>query len=395
MKESILKQYERVHGTVVDALRKSPIPARLFGPPKGTIPDIREWIISLPQKSKRERDFSGYRYEKIHDRQGFARKSPRVLGKNQSLLIAESSGFEPEAFRAWLPNARVITRTGVVISPDDRIFEQSCSWGGNLFVSDIEFNSLKRHLKGQRLVGSYTTILSRSWSNYSHWFLECLTRLCVLDGLPPMPIILPRNLSAWHKESLSLLGVGENRWVQLDEGCYEVDQLCFPSFAGWTGRPATWAICGLRDKLLKGYQRTTPKKVYISRAGSQHRRVVNEDAIIKALESEGFVVYSGDQMALADKVRLFADAEIIVGVHGAGMTNVVAAQPGTKIIEVFDPAHFVECYCNVAESLDLPYWYMFAENESLRRGEPVRKGYDDISICIDELLRGINAVSAA
>jgi capsular polysaccharide biosynthesis protein len=44
-------------------------------------------------------------------------------------------------------------------------------------------------------------------------------------------------------------------------------------------------------------------------------------------------------MSVADQISLFADAEVIVGPTGAGLTNAVFAAPGSKVVEI-QPENF-------------------------------------------------------
>src|SRR5207237_6882 len=158
----------------------------------------------------------------------------------------------------------------------------------------IEYNSLRRALMPEKLSGRFATLISRHDSSYYHWFTECLPRLYILESQQSAPILLRDGLRDWQIESLALLGVPSGRIVQLPEGCYELDHLYFSSFPGyatftsdWTfafaDRPLKW----LREQFCGTQQLNKEKRVYVSREGVAHRRVINEDAVMGALEREG------------------------------------------------------------------------------------------------------------
>ena len=44
-----------------------------------------------------------------------------------------------------------------------------------------------------------------------------------------------------------------------------------------------------------------------------------------------------DGMSVSEQAQLFANAEAVVGVHGAALTNLVFAAPGTRVVEIFPP----------------------------------------------------------
>ena len=43
-------------------------------------------------------------------------------------------------------------------------------------------------------------------------------------------------------------------------------------------------------------------------------------------------------MSVRDQIDHFAAADAIVGLHGAGLTNLVFAKPGARVLEIFAPA---------------------------------------------------------
>ena len=48
----------------------------------------------------------------------------------------------------------------------------------------------------------------------------------------------------------------------------------------------------------------------------------------------------------------------------------------------------------MAASLEHDYWYLLAENVSVLSDAPVRKGYDDLIVPVDKLLKTLSAASA-
>jgi capsular polysaccharide biosynthesis protein len=79
------------------------------------------------------------------------------------------------------------------------------------------------------------------------------------------------------------------------------------------------------------------RRLYISRADAQQRRVINEDEIRSELTRRGFDILVPSATSFREQVSLCASAAWIVGPHGAGLTNAVFAAPGATLIE-FHPA---------------------------------------------------------
>jgi capsular polysaccharide biosynthesis protein len=392
MKQRLINLYSQLHTAATALARRSPVPTRVFGPPKGIIPDLKSWTERYRERRGLSADDCWYEmaYPPGLRRDFTSHPEPQTLPSAAPPFPSKRQVPQPECFNACIPRARVVTRTGIVISPDDRVFEQSCVFPEPVFTADIEYNTLRPMLKPVRLSGDFIVMASRFYSNYYHWLTDCATRLCIIDKLPEVPVLLPRKLSDWQSESLDLLGIEPARRLQLDEGCYEVDRLYFP-FTGTTGNTHSLALQELRRRYSGERAPVAGKRLYVARSDAGYRRLVNEAEVARALEGEGFQIVEGSKLSLKEKVALFADAEIIVGVHGAGLASLIFAPPGSIVLEIHDPEHPVPSNYLLSASLEQRYWCLLGENESKRRGEPVRKGYDDVSVSLEELTRTLQA----
>lgn len=419
MKSAVLKSYEWLHSTLLAGVRHLPVSSKAFGPPKGLIPDMREWVVDY----KAGHPDSECWYRKIHDAVSIQYGPPRSLEEMAPVFLEDQNTRQPEVFIASIPRPRLLSRSGIIIAPDDRVFEESCAWKDYFFTRDAEYNTLRRKLKPTILPGSYITLISRHANSYYHWFTECLSRLCIAESLPSVPVLLNYGLRDWQLESLALMGIASERQLQLPDGCYEVDQLYFPSFPGyatftteWTFSWADWTLIKLREQLCGTQTIKTDKRIYVSREGAGHRRVLNEEPLMRALEREGVLVIETSRLSIQEKINLFADAALVVGAHGAGLTHSLFAPSGSSLVEVLDPAKVISTYYRMAAALGQNYWYLFGENQAMKSRTPQshspidplwpfeagadsvtgsRKGFDDLVIPIDLLLRTIETATSS
>jgi hypothetical protein len=95
------------------------------------------------------------------------------------------------------------------------------------------------------------------------------------------------------------------------------------------------ALTTLAEKLSGSHAGVAKRRIYISRNDAKARRVANEEDLAPVLADLGFEVHILKGMPLAEQVRLFQEAEIVTGPHGAGLTNIAWCRPGTKIVEFF------------------------------------------------------------
>ena len=91
---------------------------------------------------------------------------------------------------------------------------------------------------------------------------------------------------------------------------------------GWS----TAYFSDLRERAWKQYCTTaggTPRFIYVSRSDATHRNVRNEDEVCAVLSALGFEIVCPGQMSFEEQVNIFSEARLIIGAHGAGMTNVL------------------------------------------------------------------------
>ncbi|HEX8077525.1 MAG TPA: glycosyltransferase family 61 protein, partial [Chthoniobacterales bacterium] len=82
------------------------------------------------------------------------------------------------------------------------------------------------------------------------------------------------------------------------------------------------------------------RRLYVSRKHAI-RTVVNEEEVEAYLGSAGFETVLPERHDIASQIQMFNDAEIVLGVKGAGMTNIVYSQPSAKAV-IFSPGTFID-----------------------------------------------------
>ena len=71
----------------------------------------------------------------------------------------------------------------------------------------------------------------------------------------------------------------------------------------------------------------------------------------------GLRVFDPAGLSMAEQAELFAGAEVIVGPHGAGLTNMIFADPDRcQVVELPMRPHVNRCFGYMAQALGLGYW---------------------------------------
>jgi hypothetical protein len=276
-------------------------------------------------------------------------------------------GVCSDCFILKIPNAKVQGIDGTIFV-DDTIIDEMV-WQG-LFQPLITIPKIAED-KIIKVSGRVAVIAQPLYDYYFHWFQDVLARLALLEmqGIEYDYLYVPTN-KKFMKETLELWGIDSRKIISPEDKdfCIQADEVIVPSYvvnknqgfnkyAGFHQNPLTSQY--VSQKLIKAAQasdfaqptffgygshgkastdmsdRHFAKRIFISRKDAPKRKILNEDAIFKLFETKGFVRYELSKLSVAEQILLFNQAEMVVGEHGAGMTNCLFCQPGTKVIEIF------------------------------------------------------------
>jgi capsular polysaccharide biosynthesis protein len=98
---------------------------------------------------------------------------------------------------------------------------------------------------------------------------------------------------------------------------------------------------------------------------------VNEDDVIAALTRMDFRSVQLESMPLKQQIGLFQNAEVIVAPHGAGLANLVYAQPGCKLIELHTDSYVNWCTRRIAAVCGVEYDCVIGRHVASAAAPPV------------------------
>ena len=84
--------------------------------------------------------------------------------------------------------------------------------------------------------------------------------------------------------------------------------------------------------------------------------------MISKLKAKDFNIITFSDYSISDQIKLFYNANNIVGLHGAGFANIVFCNPNTKIIELRG-IHSGKQYENLSKTCGLNYTSITVEAE--------------------------------
>lgn len=106
------------------------------------------------------------------------------------------------------------------------------------------------------------------------------------------------------------------------------------------------------------------RKVFISRSKARFRKVVDEELLYPILKEKGFEVLCLEDYSIMDQIRIFAETKVLIGLHGAGLTNMVFMPKGGKVMElraITEETHIYNIFYVMASACGHDYYYKLGE----------------------------------
>ncbi len=253
---------------------------------------------------------------------------------------------------------------------------------------------LSRHLHAEVIEHGVVGVDGASY-NYYHWLMNGLARACLCaDVAPPQAEILlpdiraipdgPGRIRAAVAEASMEAVLAHRPRRFLAPGIHRVQKL----HVLWTRPTAPTDIAGLStlyDLFDQVAARVaTPKcaphrRIYLSRRGAHDQRLppAMQVELDTLLDRRGFEALDLFNMSFEDQVKAATEAEVILGPHGAALTNLVFSPRQTKVIELTSRIGEETAY--------RPWYYQLCDG----RGQP----YGALDVChpawLDDLAAAI------
>lgn len=200
--------------------------------------------------------------------------------------------------------------------------------------------------------------LNDCWAHgYYHWLTEQLPKVLLaeeagFDGTYVIPSGGP-----FIRQSLELIGIDGSRLALPDGQCWAVDELYLPKQISGGFLPNHSGLYELLRKTLFDAVKPGPpsRRLYIQRAAPWPRHVVNEDELQDLFTVYGVETVRMEEHDFAAQVRFAAEAEILLGPLGSGMTNCIVMPRGKTLVELFPPGYTISYHGPYVDYLDLRY----------------------------------------
>ena len=230
-------------------------------------------------------------------------------------------------------------------------------------------------------------IAERACDNHSHWLTAHLPKLVLLRELGRLDaLVLPRRRTPEMVRTMALLGIDADAVPGVESN----RPARFRRFTTLvTDRFDPRLLARARDAIAAGMGAGAAApgdgaRLWISRARSRGRRLLEEEALLPRLREAGIERVFLEELDFDAQWRLMRSAGTVIAPHGAGLTNMLFCRPGTRVVEIADPLYPNPNFYAMAAGLGHPYRRVDAR--AVGEGHRLRRDLSVSPAAVDALL---------
>ena len=217
-------------------------------------------------------------------------------------------------------------------------------------------------------------------NNYFYFHAVLLSKIHLLReyyDLTKLPVLVAERTfnKSYFQQLITLPEFSNLNWKVVSDVTHVQNLIiCVPSYYEKSRFQKT-------RKLILGSETVEPrtKRIFIDRS---NRRISNYDTVKLILEKYEFTTINPGEISLIEQAKLFNEASHIIGIHGAGLTNLIFCEAeNTKVLEIAPSVLLHTHY----------YWLCLTMgmNYDIVVGEATRGVYDDFEVDVNLLEKKI------
>jgi hypothetical protein len=228
--------------------------------------------------------------------------------------------------------------------------------------------------RNKPIAGTIICSWPQQFLTYGDFVLQLLPELCLIKSLisheewknakfifhkPPKFLI----------DYLMILGCDERQIIDSRDYCFIVEgesQIYFRE------KDKMWFLCApfelleiSRKYLINKQDAPGGKILFVERNGGYRRAIGLDENIRGQLRELGVSFFDPTNISIKEQIQTFSNAQIIIGVHGAGIANILWCREGTKVVEIFHPKFAAWCYAILANQLGMDYYSLGGDPGSM------------------------------
>ena len=286
-------------------------------------------------------------------------------------------------------NGRVYTdcNTNVAYIKGNKLIQKISYQQNKHLLGSLKYNSVLQ--KGtpafkKKIIGRvFSLVQGASGSNYFHWLFDLLPKIEILYKnnylknidffyVPMINSFVLKTLTPYGIKEKQLINSSIHKHIEADE-ILTFEHLYFKK-GNWHNSFETipkWIILFLQKKFTKFKKKILIKKnFFIDRTDSTsgHYKISNQIELKIYLKKNGFDYIQLSKIDWHKQIYIFNNAKTIIGLHGAGLANLVFCRKNTKIFEILVKNHSqINLYKNISKKNELNYKKIIISNKNTNK----------------------------
>ena len=280
-----------------------------------------------------------------HPFEGVPFDLPRLSAKMQQQIKNWQNWTQDEYLLVYEQPCLIEPRAGWALAANNHLIYPSLGFSRVDYLRKPQLESLRMQ---NQPVDEYPELISlrdTGEENYYHFYNDILAKLFFLEeqlGVSSaVPILVAGSLyrRAYFQYFLQHSYLRTRTWVVQDQQYVRSHKTYFCKPLTHTARYyGRFRELAHPADLIPA---RTERRIFITRSPKRLRYLENRLEIEQLCRQEGFEVLDFDDMQLPEQIQALAGARYVIGIHGAGLTNILfrGEQP-LSLLEIFPPGDY-------------------------------------------------------
>jgi hypothetical protein len=339
---------------------------------------LKKYTLNINDNFISIKEYQKCKYKMIYPSETIERKPPKYLdelltAKQRNLLNEAVEKYKiskcVESYVIEIPNGRVLINQGdqtYIITEEGQCIKEMLEPEGR----EINITNIPPEIE----VANKMLVLSSSYGgNYYHWLTWTIPRLKMIEKagyrLEDFDKIIINTVGfKFQRNLIKLLNIPHHKIIgtQPKGALLKAKTLVTATLPNYL-QTQKFVTDSITERFLKSeyYSEDSPKLVYLSRNRGGSRRVLNEKELLNYLSQMGFITVYAEELDIEQQAKIFANADIIIAPHGAGLVNLSFSRPNIKVIEIFNEQlrDSVDTgFFRICSNMNIDHYIMFAES---------------------------------